>query len=264
MSYFDDIQFLQADMQPQCTAVLDKHFPATYSLEYIHSGRMFFGIDGGPQVILDRAAVFWHHPRHRYQYGAVDRKGWDHHWVLMRGPRAKRILEQALSPQFKAGYVYVPQPAAFAERFREFVALVREQNPLRHPTLVSKLERMIALLTEWTGDAGGPEPRAKELHALAASIRRAPYQHLDFDAVASDLHMSYSHFRRLFRRYIGKSPHDHLLLCRMQRAAQTLQQSGCQVKEVAYEAGYDDPAQFSKLFKKKIGLSPQQFRNALP
>jgi AraC-like DNA-binding protein len=36
------------------------------------------------------------------------------------------------------------------------------------------------------------------------------------------------------------------------------------VKEIAFTAGYDDPAQFSKLFRQKIGLSPKQFRQALP
>jgi AraC-like DNA-binding protein len=87
---------------------------------------------------------------------------------------------------------------------------------------------------------------------------------VDFESLATNLHLSYSHFRRLFRRHIGKSPHDYLLLCKMQRAARDLQRSGRQVKDVAYEAGYDDPAQFSKLFKKKIGLSPQQFRDAMP
>lgn len=264
MSYFDDIQFLQADVIPHCVAVLDKGFPGTYSLEYLHSGRMFFGIDGGQQVVLDRAVAFWHHPRHKYQYGSVDEKGWFHHWILMQGPRAKRILEQALIPLSETGYLFIPQPAMFVELFRELVALVREQDPLRHPEVVSKLERVVALLTEWSGDTGRPDPKVTEIHALASAIRRDPYRELDFEALAVELHMSYSHFRRLFRRHIGRSPHDHLLLCRMQRAARELQRTGRQVKEVAYEAGYEDPAQFSKLFKKKIGLSPQQFRDALP
>jgi hypothetical protein len=30
------------------------------------------------------------------------------------------------------------------------------------------------------------------------------------------------------------------------------------------EAGYDDAAQFCKLFRKKIGLSPAKFRTAMP
>ena len=36
------------------------------------------------------------------------------------------------------------------------------------------------------------------------------------------------------------------------------------VKQVAATTGYADIAQFSKLFKKKIGLSPRAYRDALP
>jgi AraC-like DNA-binding protein len=76
--------------------------------------------------------------------------------------------------------------------------------------------------------------------------------------------LSYSHFRRLFRRFAGCSPHEYLLRCRMRRAARDLRDTGRQVKDVAAEAGYDDPAQFCKLFRKKIGLSPGRFRQGVP
>lgn len=33
-----------------------------------------------------------------------------------------------------------------------------------------------------------------------------------------------------------------------------------QAQEIAFELGYDDPAYFSRLFKKYIGVSPLDFR----
>jgi len=43
-----------------------------------------------------------------------------------------------------------------------------------------------------------------------------------------------------------------------------LQNTAQQVKEVAAAVGYDDIPQFSKLFKKKIGVSPQHYRDIIP
>ena len=49
----------------------------------------------------------------------------------------------------------------------------------------------------------------------------------------------------------------------MLKAVEWLEEPETQIKTAAYRAGYEDPAQFSKLFKKQIGLSPRQYREAI-
>jgi AraC family transcriptional regulator len=84
--------------------------------------------------------------------------------------------------------------------------------------------------------------------------------------MAARAHMSYSHFRRLFKRYFHHSPHNYVLHGRMNAAGRELRKRGSrgvQVKEVAILAGYEDPAEFSRAFRKYMGVSPTQFRSAL-
>jgi adenylosuccinate lyase len=104
---------------------------------------------------------------------------------------------------------------------------------------------------------------ACSLERLALEIRARPRDRRDFSRLASELHLSYSHFRRLFRNYLGRPPHDYLLLCRMLSAAEELKDRRWQIKEVAARSGYEDPAQFSRAFKSQIGVSPLCFRAAL-
>jgi AraC-like DNA-binding protein len=65
---------------------------------------------------------------------------------------------------------------------------------------------------------------------------------------------------RLFRRYDNQSPYQYLLRLKMSRAAERLKQPGALVKQVAEEAGYDDPFHFSRVFASVFGLSPTAFR----
>ncbi len=264
MSYFDDIQFVRADVIPGCTAIVDTRFAGTYSLEFLLDGWMFYGVDGGRQIMIHEPIAFWHHPRHTYQYGALSERGWDHHYVLMKGPRAKRIVEQGLMRLSPAFYLRVPEPRIFAEIFSECVELIVTDDPRRHADAVVLLERLVAMLTNWSRMPTAPDAFQAVVELIAEQVRKDPAIRYDFKEEAAAAGLSYSHFRRIFRNLVGRAPHDYLLACRMQLAARLLRNPALRVKEIAYELGYDDPAQFSKLFKNKVGLSPQQYRDAMP
>jgi PAS domain S-box-containing protein len=118
-------------------------------------------------------------------------------------------------------------------------------------------------LSPSAGTAEAAGPHTEGIDAVARAVRNDPYGRHDFREAAERLHISYAHFRRLFREQIGRPPHDYMLLWRMRRAAQELCDTDRPVKAVAAEAGYADPAEFSRLFKEKMGLSPTAYRQAL-
>ena len=58
MSYFDDIRLIGGSVIPVCTARLDCRFMGTWSVEFMLSGRMTFGIDGAKPVVVESPIVF--------------------------------------------------------------------------------------------------------------------------------------------------------------------------------------------------------------
>ena len=56
------------------------------------------------------------------------------------------------------------------------------------------------------------------------------------------------------------SPYQLLLRLKMQHAAEQLQNPVLLVKQVAEAAGFADPFQFSRTFKREFGLSTDAFR----
>ena len=72
--------------------------------------------------------------------------------------------------------------------------------------------------------------------------------------------LSVSHFSNLFRKATGMPPIDYFIHLKMQKACQLLYSDGAKIKDVAFNLGYDDPYYFSRIFKKYIGSSPEQYR----
>lgn len=83
---------------------------------------------------------------------------------------------------------------------------------------------------------------------------------LSIDEMSVLHNLSASHFSSLFRKSTGMPPIDYFIHLKMQRACQLLNLNDSKVRLVALDLGYDDPYYFSRLFKKFIGISPEQYK----
>ena len=85
-------------------------------------------------------------------------------------------------------------------------------------------------------------------------------EEIDLEALASELGMSYSRFRNLFRKHTGSSPRKYQLDIRMNRAMELLRESERNVSEIAEVLGFSSVYYFSRLFKQRTGKTPVEFR----
>ena len=78
------------------------------------------------------------------------------------------------------------------------------------------------------------------------------------DDYLKSLPYNYDYLRKLFQKELGMTPHKFLTDRRLQTAASMLrsQYNDGNVTEVAHLCGFREPLYFSRMFKKKYGLSP--------
>ena len=73
---------------------------------------------------------------------------------------------------------------------------------------------------------------------------------------------SRSGLQRKLKQAMGITPQDLMHEARIKHAAQLLRKTDKTIAEVAYACGFTDPKYFSRCFKKSIGQSPTEYKNA--
>ena len=82
---------------------------------------------------------------------------------------------------------------------------------------------------------------------------------ISLDQIAENMYLSPFYISRIFKSETGDTPIRHLINIRLEKAKEILENGdGGSIQEVAASVGYDDAYHFSKLFKKRYGISPSQ------
>lgn len=83
---------------------------------------------------------------------------------------------------------------------------------------------------------------------------------LSLEILSKKFSISASHLSRLFYQSFGISPINYLIDVRLNKAKDLLIFSDLPAGEIAEQVGYTNVYHFSNLFRKRIGLTPQEFR----
>ncbi len=67
-------------------------------------------------------------------------------------------------------------------------------------------------------------------------------------------------FKRRFKLATGLSPMEYVHTLRLEETKQLLETTDLPIEAVANEVGYEDASFFSRLFKRKVALTPAQYR----
>ena len=73
--------------------------------------------------------------------------------------------------------------------------------------------------------------------------------------------MSGNYLSDLLKKETGKSIKSHINEMIVDKSKVILLNSNASVSEIAYGLGFEYPQSFTRLFKKKTGISPLEYRN---
>jgi LacI family transcriptional regulator len=105
----------------------------------------------------------------------------------------------------------------------------------------------------------------RHIAAALKHIREQACNGLDVESILKVVPLSRSVLERRFSQILGISPKAEILRVRLDRVCRLLAESDLSLAEVAQKAGFEHPEYMSRLFKKKMGITPGEFRkNAVP
>jgi len=89
---------------------------------------------------------------------------------------------------------------------------------------------------------------------------RENYRDITLGKVSSFVHLSPYYFSRLFKNEVGCTFIEYVTNLRLEQAKKMLKSTSDSVVDIARKIGYSEPGYFSKVFKKKFGISPNEYR----
>lgn len=82
------------------------------------------------------------------------------------------------------------------------------------------------------------------------------------DELAAAVYMSPDHLTKLFKKETGMSLSDYIIQKRILLAQKLLSSTELSVVEIAQKAGFSYSSYFVRIFKKKTGITPQEYRKS--
>jgi two-component system response regulator YesN len=86
---------------------------------------------------------------------------------------------------------------------------------------------------------------------------------LSVGGIAAHLSISASYLTKLAKRYLERSVVGYITDYRMERAKELLATSDLMTYEIAEATGFSDARYFSSIFRRRIGVTPTEYRNKL-
>ena len=263
MSYFHDLELIAGRHQPACRQVLHWRWDEHIALQFCSGGGMYFAKEGRPPARIERPALFWTVPGITYAYGPLDRRGWAHHWVTMRGERIERLVRDLLDPGAPDGWRPVRSADAVAACFRVLIGAAIRQRPSDVAAAAVELEQL-ALVLNAEDDPGENDPHRDDLIALAERVRARPALDWDWAVEAGRLGWTPAHLRRRFAAVHGHPPHRFLIRARLEQAMAMLQgRRPAVLADIANACGFGSARRLHYAFSARYGMPPGQLRSRI-
>ncbi len=233
-----------------------------HQIVYISAGRGLLETERARWRVLPGSA-FVLYPGLWHRYRPDSRTGWIEHWVGCDGPVIRGLVRNGFfSP--RRPLLRVREEDLLLAAFSSVIDAIHAGRPALQQLGAGATLYILSLLysAQQPGQDGG-EGIARAIHEAMRRMADPTQDTVHLKDLARGLGVSYSWFRRTFAHHTGLSPHQYRLQLRVGRARTLLSETALTVKEVAFRCGFESEQYFCRLFRRKTGTSPGEWRRGL-
>jgi AraC-like DNA-binding protein len=230
---------------------------AEYQIIYITKGRGVFEASKQTHVIVP-GSIMVVFPGVPHFYKPEYEVGWTEYWVGFKGPHADALCQQGFLSPKKPLYEVGLQNSLLAI-YEQIFELVQSQQPLYQIRASSLVLTLIAEILSHERKAVQYTHSEQLVEKAKFVMEENIYSDINLNGVGDMLGVSTSHLNAVFKSYTAMTPYQYFISIKIRKAKELLEREDFAIKEVAFRLGFDDPYYFSRLFKKKTGITPSRW-----
>ena len=225
-----------------------------FLIHHVLSGKGSFSC--GKTYCLKQGQCFLICPGDVTFYKADQNDPWAYCWVAFGGELAEMLLKKAGLGREKPVF----ENEKVTELFRGLCVRIRNHDISwdgAGMTLLSMIFAMFSFLPQKNSVRTEREKYIDKAKSYISSMLQAPFT---VEQLAQYCRLDRHYLCRIFKQQTGLTLQQYIIRLRMRKAAGLLRSSTLSVGDIARSVGYGDVYNFSKMFKKQIGLSPRCYR----
>lgn len=231
-----------------------------FQLVYIAHGQGFFESDNQLPMLVEAGTAFLLYPNVRHRFRPSEETGWEEFWVGFTGHYAEYLMGQdcfsAQRPLIRMGF-----QAELLNVFTRLVDTMKYEGVAYQQIGTCLVIQLLGLVyaSALIADTRRTD-REQLIHQVRYRIQENWATAIDFEALSQEFNVSYIWFRKTFKAVMGIAPGQYHLNLKLEKARQMLQETALSVSEIAFQSGFESEFYFSRIFKKKLAITPSAFR----
>jgi two-component system response regulator YesN len=144
-------------------------------------------------------------------------------------------------------------------KFIDYTNIAKELMDLEGDALIESAYKNFISITSYVKPQSNIDYSNHIVKATKEYLENHYDQDISLEDVAEQVNISPQYFSKLIKKTTGYNFIDWLSMLRVKKAKELLTNSNLTVKEVCFMVGYKDPNYFSRIFKKRIGITPSEY-----
>ena len=210
--------------------------------------------------------LFINAPGTRQCHRGIDGAGFTNDWIHIDASLADPWVSELGLPLNQI--LSVSRPDYLRLAIRELQREQAANAPHYHRLMALKIHELLLLTSRYLvlqqrmKESAAEQRHYEDLCALRLDMQMHCDQDWTVPAMARRARLSANRFAVLYRRFFDATPIEDLIEARLRRAANLLLTEGMKIADIARSCGFTDPNYFSRQFRARRGMSPQDYRNA--
>ncbi len=231
-----------------------------FQLVYITGGTGMFTDSDGSRVITPGNLILLR-PGYWHSYRPNKDIGWTEYYIGFNGPTFRADVDRFFKD--RKGPIELGLSATLVDLFEQALFYAERQCDQTMPMLQAIVIHMLSLINYNLATKNRNDDKVVlAINSVKQHMANHLSEQIDIQAIASEMGMSYTWLRRMFRKNTGMAPAQYLQQLRIHSSMYFLRNSSLPVKNIALDCGFSTSEYFCTVFQEAVGMSPGAYRNA--
>ncbi len=230
-----------------------------FKLIYITKGHGFVCFEGNDEFEISKGKVLLIQPNQKYTYYHLPDNEWKEYFIRFETDAVYYQLIRRFFPADNS-IIDVGFNEELVKLLQRAIDVVQHGLKSSQVYLSGMLFHVLGLIISESKNKTLEKREEQKIEQAKIIMNENIFNDTSLQDIAAKISVSYTLFRKNFKKYTGEAPAKYLNDLRINKAKQFLVETADSIKEISFMLQFTSNDYFSTSFKKATGLTPTDFR----